>query len=38
MREIHQKQMPLMAHIKDHPQNKELETISAIIDENSIIS
>lgn len=32
MREKWQKQMPLMAHIKDHPQSKELEAISTIID------
>ena len=38
MREKHQKQMPLMTHIKDHPQSKELETISAIINKNPIIS
>ena len=38
MREKHQKQMPLMPHIKDHPQSKELETIIAIIDKNPIIS
>ena len=29
--------MPLMAHILDHPQSQELEVISSIIDENSII-
>ena len=38
MREKHQKQMPLMTHIKDHPQSKELEIISAIIDKKPIIS
>ena len=38
MREKHQKQMPLMAHIKNHPQNKELEMISSIINKNPIIS
>jgi IS5 family transposase len=38
MREKVQKQMPLMSHIKDHPQNQELEMISNIIDENPIIS
>jgi len=37
MREKRQKQMPLMAHILDHPQSQELEVISSIIDENSII-
>lgn len=37
MREKWQKQMPLMAHIKDHPQSKELEAISAIIDANPTI-
>jgi IS5 family transposase len=37
MREKWQKQMPLMSHIKDHPQNQELEMISQIIDDNSII-
>ena len=29
--------MPLMPHILDHPQSKELEAISGIIDKNSII-
>ena len=29
--------MPLMPHIKDHPQNQELEMISRIIDDNPII-
>jgi len=38
MREKYQKQMPLMSHIKDHPQNQELEMISNIIDDNPIIS
>jgi IS5 family transposase len=38
MREKWQKQMPLMSHIKDHPQNQELEMISQIIDDNPIIS
>ena len=38
MREKWQKQMPLMTHIKDHPQSKELETISAIIDGNPTIA
>jgi len=38
MREKWQKQMPLMTHIKDHPQSKELDTISAIIDGNPTIS
>jgi IS5 family transposase len=37
MREKWQKQMPLMAHIMDHPQSKELEVISAIIDANPTI-
>jgi len=37
MREKWQKQMPLMAHITDHPQAKELEMISKIIDANSTI-
>jgi transposase, IS5 family len=32
MREKWQKQMPLMAHIMNHPQSQELETISAIMD------
>jgi IS5 family transposase len=37
MREKRQKQMPLMAHIFDHPQSRELEVISTIIDANPII-
>ena len=37
MREKWQKQMPLMAHILDHPQSRELEVISGIIDENPTI-
>jgi IS5 family transposase len=37
MREKWQKQMPLMAHIADHPQSRELEVISAIIDANPTI-
>ena len=37
MREKWQKQMPLMAHIKDHSQCQELEIISKIIDANPII-
>jgi IS5 family transposase len=37
MREKWQKQMPLMAHILEHPQSQELEVISNIIDENPII-
>ena len=37
MREKWQKQMPLMAHILDHPQSQELEVISAIIDANPTI-
>jgi IS5 family transposase len=37
MREKYQKQMPLMSHILDHPQSKELEVISDIIDTNSSI-
>jgi IS5 family transposase len=38
MREKYQKQMPLMPHILDHPQSKELEVISNIIDTNPTIS
>ena len=37
MREKWQKQIPLMAHILDHPQSRELEVISGIIDANPII-
>jgi len=37
MREKWQKQMPLMAHILDHPQSQELEVISSIIDANATI-
>jgi len=37
MREKWQKQMPLMNHILDHPQSKELEVISNIIEENATI-
>jgi transposase, IS5 family len=37
MREKWQKQMPLMAHIKDHAQSQELEMISSIIDANATI-
>ena len=37
MREKWQKQMPLMAHIMNHPQSQELETFSAIIDANPTI-
>jgi transposase, IS5 family len=37
MREKWQKQMPLMSHIADHAQAKELEMISAIIDACSTI-
>jgi hypothetical protein len=37
MREKWQKQMPLMSHIADHAQAKELEMISRIIDANSTI-
>ncbi len=37
MRENRQKQMPLMNHILDHPQSKELEVISAIIEANPTI-
>jgi hypothetical protein len=37
MREKWQKQMPLMSHIVDHPQSKELEVISGIIDANTTI-
>ena len=35
MRENYQKQMPLMSHILDHPQSKELEVISNVIDTNA---
>ncbi len=38
MREKWQKQMSLMAPIKDHPQSKELKIISTIIDSNPTIS
>lgn len=34
MREKHQKQMPILEPASDHPQAKELEAISKIIDEN----
>ena len=37
MRKKHQKQMPLMRNRIDHPRAKELEAISRILDENSII-
>lgn len=37
MREKRQKQMPLMAHILDHPQSRELEMISTIIDKKPTI-
>ena len=37
MREKWQKQMPLMAHIKEHSQCQELEVISRIIDANPTI-
>jgi IS5 family transposase len=37
MREKWQKQIPLMAHILDHPQSQELVAISNIIDANSTI-
>jgi len=37
MREKWQKQMPLMAHIKDHAQSQELAMISSIIDSNATI-
>ena len=37
MREKWPKQMPLMSHILDHAQSKELEVISGIIDANAII-
>jgi hypothetical protein len=37
MREKWPKQMPLMSHILDHPQSRELEVISGIIDKNPII-
>ena len=38
MREKWQKQMPLMNHITDHPQSKELEMINTILNSNPIIS
>jgi hypothetical protein len=38
MREKIQKQMPLMAHIQDHEQSKELKVISTIIDSNPTIA
>ena len=37
MREKHQKQMPLMESASDHPQAKELEVISNIIDDTPTI-
>lgn len=37
MREKWQNQMPLMAHIMNHPQSQELEAISAIIDNQHTI-
>ena len=37
MRKKWQKQMPLMAHIQDHPQSQELVMISSIIDSNPTI-
>jgi len=37
MREKWQKQIPLMAHILDHPQSQELKVISGIIDANSTV-
>ena len=37
MREKWPKQMPLMSHILDHSQSKELEVISGIIDANPTI-
>ncbi len=37
MREKHQKQMPLMESASDHPQAKELQAISTIIDSTSTI-
>ena len=37
MREKWPKQMPLMSHILDHPQSRELEVVSDIIDENPTI-
>ncbi|MGD9247975.1 MAG: hypothetical protein PVI60_08455 [Desulfobacteraceae bacterium] len=36
MREKWQKQIPLVAHILDHPQSQELEVISGIIDANPL--
>ncbi len=38
MREKRQKQMPLMGHIQDHEQSKELKVISTIIDNNLTIA
>jgi hypothetical protein len=35
MREKWQKQMPQMPRIKDHPQSKEQEAISTIIDSDA---
>jgi hypothetical protein len=37
MREKWPKQMPLMSYILDHPQSRELEVISGIIDANPTI-
>ena len=37
MREKHQKQMPLMESASDHPQAKEMEVISNIIDNTPTI-
>jgi IS5 family transposase len=37
MRKKRQQQMPLMSHIKEHNQSKELQVISNIIDANPII-
>ena len=37
MREKRQKQMPLMNHIQDHTQGKELEMISRVIDNTPTI-
>jgi len=38
MREKRQKQMPLMGHIQDHTQSKELKVISTIIDNTPTIA
>ena len=38
MREKRQKQMPLMGHIQDHAQSKELKVISTTIDNTPTIA